>query len=176
MIEDELQRFIKYIDLDILTGCWIWTGSLNTYDYGKFWLNNKTVQSHTVSYNYWKGKIPKGLQLDHLCRNRQCCNPNHLELVTSLENTKRGRNHNSEKTHCINGHEFTDKNTYIKNDRREYRKCSSTRCKDYYKRTSKRKNRMKQLTVENKNMQDYDFVVLIDQENNVIQRYKRVRD
>lgn len=97
--------------------CWNWTGSDRREGYGCFGFNGKTEQSHRLSYEDVKGKIAEGLQIDHLCRNRKCVNPNHLEAVTHRENTLRGNNfiaQNARKTHCIRGHEFTPENTYIR--------------------------------------------------------------
>jgi hypothetical protein len=65
------------------------------------------------------GKIPEGLQIDHLCRVRECANPAHLEAVTCRENLLRGDTvtaHNANKTHCVNGHEYTPENTAITRD------------------------------------------------------------
>jgi hypothetical protein len=90
-------------------GCWIWTGNKNMYGYGRFKLNKKDVYTHRYSYEIFRGKIPKGLELDHLCKNRDCLNPDHLEAVTHKENILRGKwGENSRKTHCPQDHEYTD--------------------------------------------------------------------
>jgi hypothetical protein len=72
------------------------------------------------SHRYWyiksKGEIPEGLVLDHLCRVRNCINPEHLEAVTAKVNTQRGIY--ATKTHCIKGHEYTPENTYTGRQRR----------------------------------------------------------
>jgi len=96
--------------------CWNWRGHKNAYGYGDFKINEKHLQAHRFSYELIKGKIPEGLQLDHLCRNRSCVNPDHLEAVTSKVNLLRGKgltSQNARKTHCIHGHEFTPENTYF---------------------------------------------------------------
>lgn len=119
------QRFWSKVEKT--DSCWNWLGS-KVDGYGKFWLNGKTIRVHRLSYEMIKGKIPNGLQIDHLCRNRRCVNPDHLETVTSQENTLRGDTiirKNKEKTHCPQGHEYTKENTIIDKDKngRECRIC-----------------------------------------------------
>jgi hypothetical protein len=70
--------------------CWLWTAAKTWDGYGRFKLNKTHVLSHRFAYELLKEKIPNGLQLDHLCKVRDCLNPDHLEPVTSQENTKRG--------------------------------------------------------------------------------------
>jgi hypothetical protein len=73
-------------------GCWIWTGSFTTQGYGQFGQyikNGPTRQAHVLVWQKYKGPVPKGLELDHLCRNRKCVNPDHLEPVTRAVNTQR---------------------------------------------------------------------------------------
>jgi len=72
-------------------GCWNWLGKLNSGGYGLLGWNRKVIRAHRYFYEYYKGKIPKGLQIDHLCRNRGCVNPNHLEAVTCQTNVLRGK-------------------------------------------------------------------------------------
>lgn len=75
-------------------GCWLWTGSSNPGGYGQIRLSvaegARLVVTHHVTYEHFVGPIPVGLQLDHLCRVRLCCNPDHLEPVTQRENIRRG--------------------------------------------------------------------------------------
>lgn len=97
-------------------GCWNWKDYKNYGGYGRFWIKYKTFQAHRVSYEMVIGSIPVGLQIDHLCRNRMCVNPSHLEPVTQKENLRRGINHHRIKTHCIRGHEFTYENIYKRKD------------------------------------------------------------
>ncbi len=115
--------------------CWLWTGSMSKKTgYGFTSVpgpkrNSRSKPAHRVVYETLVGPIPKGLQLDHLCSVRLCVNPDHLEPVTARENTLRAEKApaaiNAKKTHCISGHEFDEKNTYIKptNGSRGCRKC-----------------------------------------------------
>lgn len=71
--------------------CWFWTGAISRSGYGNFWTGESYVSAHRWSYEHFVGPIPEGLDLDHLCRVRNCVNPAHLEPVTRQENLRRGR-------------------------------------------------------------------------------------
>ena len=95
--------------------CWNWIGGFyNTTGYGYFYLNGKQLLAHRAGFELLVGAIPDGLTLDHLCRNKLCVNPKHLEPVTLGVNVLRGNSMgaiNARKTTCIRGHAFTNENT-----------------------------------------------------------------
>ena len=110
-------------------GCWQWTGSIDRNGYGSFWFNKTMALAHRVSYELKVGPIPEGMQLDHLCRNRSCVNPAHLEPVTARENTHRSPITFANKTHCPKGHAYDEANTYVRpsDGRRRCRTCMGLR-------------------------------------------------
>ena len=96
--------------------CWLWTGTLDTCGYGQIKSKGKTLKAHRFAYELLVGPIPDGLQLDHLCRVRNCVNPDHLEPVTQTENVRRGTSfavEHAAKTHCPQGHPYEGDNLYI---------------------------------------------------------------
>jgi hypothetical protein len=97
-------------------GCIVWTGGLTIGGYGVFAGvtargSEKKVMAHRWAYEQHVGPIAEGLDIDHLCRNRACVNPDHLEPVTRLENIRRAA---AVKTHCPAGHPYDAANTYIR--------------------------------------------------------------
>lgn len=120
--------------------CIIWDGSKDGKGYGKVMFNYKSYRAHRVMYERHIGTIPEGMVIDHLCRNKSCVNPKHLEPVTQRENIHRGvgvvgsPSNNAQKTHCKRGHEFTPENTlvYMRNEHETQRRCRT--CMRAYQR------------------------------------------
>jgi hypothetical protein len=110
--------------------CWIWLGALDKDGYGLWWKNKRNARTHASTYIEFKGPIPDGLQPDHLCRVRACCNPAHLEAVTCRENLLRGSTaaaSNAAKTHCPRGHAYDEGNTYVHGGHRMCRECNNAK-------------------------------------------------
>jgi hypothetical protein len=107
-------RFTEKFKPNAETGCWDWTASKDLGGYGMFSVaRSQSRRAHRISYQMFVGQIPDGLVIDHLCRNRGCVNPEHLEPVTASENAKRGLmgDLRPPTTHCVRGHEYTADNT-----------------------------------------------------------------
>lgn len=106
-------------------GCWLWTGAVTSRGYGCVGREGRVFSTHRFAYEALVGPIPAGLTLDHLCRVKVCCNPEHLEPVTAAENVRR---HAATITHCLAGHEYTPENTLRNSAGHRYcRACSLPR-------------------------------------------------
>lgn len=122
----DMSRRMLALPVDPDTGCWEWQNS-KTLGYGRVKFRGRLDLAHRVAYEVLVGPIPAGLHLDHLCRNRGCVNPAHLEPVTQRENILRGTGPaavNAAKTHCVNGHSLADARMIRRGkDRRPTRDC-----------------------------------------------------
>ena len=110
-----LERIDARYDKPSENECWVWTGYLNPKGYGRAPAGKvsgkaKSILTHRAMYELYVGQIPLDLTIDHLCRNTACGNPKHLRILTLSENSK--GNGWARKTHCPQGHEYTDENTY----------------------------------------------------------------
>ena len=130
------------VKIDPDTGCWNWQGRMQPTGYGRF----GRPFAHRYYYELLVGPIPEGLQIDHLCRNRGCVNPAHLEPVTARVNTLRSNNRaarNSRKTECNQGHALTEDNTVRRvTDGREWRECRE--CKRAWAATTAARKRARE--------------------------------
>lgn len=107
-------RIVERLNFD--SECWLYTGPLRDDGYARVWFEGKNEYLHVLVWEKIHGKKPVGYTLDHLtCRQRSCCNHNHLELVTFQENIARGEVgvNSYSKTHCPQQHEYTKRNTAI---------------------------------------------------------------
>lgn len=120
--------------------CWEWVAGKD-HGYGIIQAGGRARKAHRLAYEMLVGPIPAGLILDHLCRNRSCVNPAHLEVVTNRENVLRGVGPtaaNAAKTHCVRGHAFTPENTIRR--RGTQRDCRA--CKNLWEREQNAKARV----------------------------------
>lgn len=124
---------------DMLTGCWIWRGSTNSWGYGVFWYQGRRRKAHAVAYEMWVGPIPAGRQLDHFaCDNPRCVNPWHVRPVTARENILRSRSFaaaHASTTHCPQGHPYDEENTiWTRKGTRRCRICRRQQGRDFARR------------------------------------------
>lgn len=113
------ERFWEKVDRRADDECWRWLASLNDGGYGQIAIDGRPHRAHRVAYELLRGAIPDGMVLDHLCRNRWCANPWHLEIVTNEENIRRGHwgeVYPEPATHCPSGHEYSDGNVRLAKD------------------------------------------------------------
>lgn len=151
-----IERFMSFVEVQD-NGCWYWTGNLNTDGYGVFSFGNKSVRAHRASFEFFRGPIPEGLQIDHQCHDpkvcsggvncphRRCVNPNHIEPATVIQNRSEARGRTNTppaiaaslaerraRTACRNGHEYNADNTRIdpKSGWRCCRICNTARARE----------------------------------------------
>jgi hypothetical protein len=125
-----IERFMAKVEFT--DTCWEWTARRDVLGYGQLLWNQRAGRAHRVAYEYFVGPIPDGLELDHLCRNPPCVNPDHLEAVTHRENVLRGESpsaRHARKTHCPQGHDYTATRTGATKGKRYCQTCRRERQK-----------------------------------------------
>lgn len=149
-----VDRFNDFYIPEPNSGCWLWLGCLTRDGYPQFYgAEGSVVRAHRFIFELTRKKIPEGLTIDHLCRVRCCVNPDHMEVVSHVENMRRGTiwQYHSSKTECPKGHRFSPENTYLRpanqyrGAQRVCRECNRLAQIDYRERkkrgTVRRRNR-----------------------------------
>lgn len=118
------------------SACWVHSKPAS-HGYAMIRSRGRRWRLHVLAFVTYRGQIPEGHEVDHLCRVTRCWRPDHLEAVTHQENARRsagpaGRWRN---THCVHGHKFTPENTYVSpNGTRHCKRCGCDRAREYYRR------------------------------------------
>lgn len=110
--------------------CWNWRAYTGSNGYGRVWFDGRLQLAHRVAYQLFVGPIPAGMFVDHLCRNRSCVNPDHMEIVTARVNILRGDGlaaHEARRTTCVRGHPYSGDNLYVHRGKRYCRACVGIR-------------------------------------------------
>ncbi len=118
----------KILSRLVVGDCWRWTGA-TSMGYGYISADGRNQPVHRVLYEVLVGPVPADMVCDHLCRTRDCVNPDHIRIVSHAENIAAGSRQKVQRaqTHCKHGHEYTDENTYVRADRgtRQCKTCSA---------------------------------------------------
>lgn len=123
------------LEMKIPTGkCWVdYSRCPGIKGYVNVTINGRSRSAHSVSYEFFVGEIQNGLVIDHLCFNRECYNPSHLELCTPSENVQRGASSWAQRTHCLKGHNLSDEHAKTYRNRRNCLTCLRERRQSYAK-------------------------------------------
>lgn len=137
---DTEKRFLNKVNKT--ETCWLWIGCVLKNGYGQFSVNGKKCYAHRYSYELYIGKIPDGLVIDHLCRVRNCTNPEHLEPVTQRQNIRRGNQLIAERVPngiCKHGHHLVEGNYYLYRGSLACKQCSINGYRRWYLAHKKKK-------------------------------------
>ena len=125
------ERF--WVKVDASGDCWEWTASTRGAGYGQFgWAPDRIIDAHRVVWELLVGPIPEGLTIDHLCRNKICVNPDHLEVVTYQENINRSPVSPSRRRYCPQGHPLFGDNLRVVSGARRCINCDRRRSREQY--------------------------------------------
>ena len=130
---ETIDRFLAKVDKT--DSCWNWTACCKPAGYGQFRYKSQMVFAHRYSYSVFVGDLIEGLTIDHLCSNRKCVNPEHLEQVTQQENVSRARR---KITHCPHGHELDGVAKRGESTRRFCKTCRDKRSAKYYQKNKEK--------------------------------------
>jgi len=137
-------RFWAKVDRRDEAGCWPWTGGKSSGGYGSIRAERAPwpmLKAHRVAYEMVNGEIPAGMVIDHLCMNKGCVNPAHLEVVTSKENSGR---YSRARTHCVRGHELTPETEGVRPGTRSCRICHRANYRRWYEEGGGKEHRRQQ--------------------------------
>jgi hypothetical protein len=127
----DVERVRRRVDENAPGGCWLWTGYVDPNGYGIVSIKGVSVRVHRAVYWWLVEVIPHRVEIDHLCANKHCCNPDHLQAVPHKLNVARGNagKHMAAKTHCPKGHPYAGDNLYVDkvNGNRKCRACQRDR-------------------------------------------------
>lgn len=124
---DPVQRFWSKVNKDCPSGCWVWIGAIGSHGYGTFWTGERFMLAHRYSLSLTGHADDPDQQVDHLCRNRPCVRPDHLEYVAPIVNVRRALPFRPRATHCSHGHDFAETGFTNSSGYRDCRTCSRTR-------------------------------------------------
>lgn len=117
-------RFTSKVSPEPNSGCWLWDGSCNPDGYGMFWMNGRLIGAHRASAILFGLRLFDDCEVDHVCMNKSCVNPGHLEPVSRTENNRRHRESIGRISQCARGHELIGHNVIARPDgRRSCRQC-----------------------------------------------------
>lgn len=138
--DSPIARFHRKFESRERWACWEWTGPKFKKGYAQFWDGERNLGGHRWAYEQFIGPVADGLVLDHICENKGCVNPWHLEPVTNQENLQRSKNTNHGKTHCRNGHPFSGDNLIVTKHQRRCRTCKNAQdLASHHRRNRERK-------------------------------------